>query len=261
MILAKDIDKKGLIVFSESESVAHSLAQQKLEISWELKQTVNISEKELKLLLKGYDVSVLCDQYSFMGPAIVERRSVGSHFLQYIDLVRKEAGQLWGYSLFSEAFKEVFLSSIQNQDFKGPVIFLGASPLALPIIQILAAFGFDDFVFLTLKEDRSLNKKLMDNLKGLLGIRVSVVDSAAFIQSQKEYSFCFVMSSNYPKQTLEDMSYFHFLSSKSMVFNAIGESNFLFKEIRALEVSVTDFEKILGSWMGALKKNLSNLPQ
>ncbi|MEM7646648.1 MAG: hypothetical protein AAF203_07055, partial [Pseudomonadota bacterium] len=43
-------------------------------------------------------------------------------------------------------------------------------------------------------------------------------------------------------QILEDMSYFHFLSNQSLVFDLSGHSNFLFPEVRALGVQVIGYQ-------------------
>ena len=189
--------KKGLILYSTSGKVAQAFAEVDAgssRIQWETHQEDLPTKESLKIHLENFDVAILLDDFSFLGPSVVQRRSVGSHFLQYIDLVVREDGQFWGYSLFSEAYREVLLQSIQNQDFKGPVIFLGTSPIALPIIQVLANFGFNDFVFLMLNREKRRSTEILKNMKGLLGITVSSVDSAAFIQSQKEGSKVQILS-------------------------------------------------------------------
>ena len=52
------------------------------------------------------------------------------------------------------------------------------------------------------------------------------------------------------------MSYFHFLSSQSMVFDMVGSSNFAFDEVRALGVKTMEFSKIRQVWGKALQKAL-----
>lgn len=254
--------KNGLILFTKEHPFYNSLAQDsvlKAFANWTLQSQEAMETKVLKEILLSYDYSILSDLHTIEAHKSIHHRSVGSHFLKYIDLVVNEGGKLWGYSAFSEVFREVLLRSIQNQDYKGSVIFLGQSPLALPVIDVLASFGFEDFVFLQLAADRSIQKFMDRELSGLWGVEVSTVDSAAFIQSQKEYSFCFVMEPEYPLQTLEDMSYFHFLSTNSLVFDLVGESNFLFQEVEALGVEVMKFKGIRELWVKILGHKLDEI--
>ncbi len=251
---------KGQVLFSGSQSFLEKLVADKdlnLSVDWEVLNLDLSKPIGLKETLFNADLSILGDKLCIDAFAAVNHTSVGSHFLKYIDFISCENGKLWGYSVFSQVYKEVLLKSIQNQDFKGSVIFLGQSPLALPVIEVLASFGFKDFVFLEL-ESAHQEVDLFDKKQaGLLGVEISRVDSAAFIQSQKEYSFCFVMESKYPSQTLEDMSYFHFLSSNSLVFDLIGESNFLFREVEALGVEVMGFPSIQEIWIQHLRRRVS----
>ena len=172
---------------------------------------------------------------------IVARRSVSSHFLNYFDFLENRNGELWGYSLFSDVFYQAILNAIENQDFKGPVIFLGNHPLIYPVFNVLARFGFEEFVFLQLTDEPFDKNLLAEMNKGFWGLKFSSVDSTAFIQSQKEYSMCFVLDQCYSQQILDDMSYFHFLSQRSLVFDLVGNSNFMFKEVKALGVGVVTF--------------------
>ncbi len=254
--------KSGLILINENHSFYDSLLQDESIaefVNWKLLKREGMTGRDLKQLLSQYDFTMLSDNHCLDGFKAINHRTVGSHFLKYIDLVSNENGQLWGHSVFSEVFRDMLLQSIQNQDFKGSVIFLGQSPLALPVIDVLASFGFEDFVFLQLFSDRAIQKYIDREASGLLGINISTVDSAAFIQSQKEYSFCFVMESNYPDQTLEDMSYFHFLSTKSLVFDLMGESNFLFKEVQDLGVEVMEFASLRQVWVKILSHKFDEL--
>lgn len=173
----------------------------------------------------------------------ITHRSVGSHFLHYIDFIFRNQGQNWGYSLFSEAFIEVFRDQIKTQNYKGSVIFLGENHFVAPTLSALAQFGFQDFVFLELSDPLTIEDYSSEK-SGIFNISVSKVNSQAFVQSQKEYSLCFVMQDEYPQQTLEDMSYFHFLSNQSMVFDLSGNSNFFFDEVKALGVEAVLFDEI-----------------
>lgn len=175
---------------------------------------------------------------------IVNHRSVKSHFLQYFDYLEKRDGAWWGYSLYSEIFHQILLSAIKNQDYKGSVIFLGVNSLVFPIVEVLTGFGFTDFVFLNCSSESGSIEESLKTYKGFIGAQFSTVDSTTFIQSQKEYSLCFVMDDVYSTQILDDMSYFHFLSTQSMVFDIASSSNFLFKEVKALGVDVVSSEQI-----------------
>ena len=203
----------------------------------------NLSSESLEQQVKESDICVASGNVCLSLSETVKYRSVASHFINYIDFVTKQEGKLWGQSVFSEVFLGVLLKTIQNQDFKGSVIFLGNNPLVLPTLEVLARFGFEDFVFVDLEDNGDFDY-YQKHLSGILKTKISKVDSTAFIRSQKEYSLCFVMRESYSQQTLDDMSYFHFLSSQSIVFDLSGNSNFLFKEVKALGVSVTEHKVI-----------------
>jgi hypothetical protein len=213
----------------------------------------------LKKMIKEYDYTFLGGEECCRVTNIVNRRSVDSHFLNYIDLVYQKEGKLWGESIFSSAFKQILLGSIKNSNYKGSVIFLGYSSLLLPVIDVLSSFGFTDFVFLKLRENSFDTARFESGISGLIGAQTSVVNSTAFIQSQKEYTFCFVIEDVYEQQTLEDMSYFHFLSNKSIVFDLSGQSNFLFKEVIALGVNLTSYENIREIWLHCLRQRVQKL--
>ena len=90
-------------------------------------------------------------------------------------------------------------------------------------------------------------KSLEQSTQGLYDLKLTTVDSNQFIQSQKEYSMCLIAEKNYSKEELEDMSYFHFLSSKSMIFDLVGQSNFQYAEAKALGVGLVPFDDLLQS--------------
>lgn len=196
--------------------------------------------KELNELIKDKDIILIDRELRTSLSRLVQHRSVSSHFIQYFDYLEKREGRWWGYSVYTSIFYQVMVNAIKNKDYKGSVIFLGANPLVLPIMEVLTGFGFVDFVFLDSEDNDSMIPNLAKHTKGFIGIKVSVVDSTAFIQSQQEYSLCFVMNQNYSRQILDDMSYFHFLSSQSIVFDVVGSQNFLFKEVKALGVDIIE---------------------
>jgi hypothetical protein len=252
----------GQILYPQGHGFFEQLAREPAfqEIAdWDSTALTRMSKQELESLLAEKDVSLLFGKLCFDAYQVVHHRSLDSHFLHYIDLVTYERNQLWGQSVFSQVFHSILLQSIQNQDYKGAVIFLGQSPLVQPVIDVLAGFGFGDFDFLQLPTEKSATSQFDQSKTGLLGVKISAVDSAAFIQSQKEYSFCFVMQSNYPQQTLDDMSYFHFLSANSLVFDLVGESNFLFKEVKALGVGVMGFPELQKLWTQTLRTKIGEV--
>ncbi len=219
-----------------TEFLKNSSQLQESDVDW----TAFSSKEELEKSsqLTQFDFGVARGPFCLQLGRIVKRRSVGSHFLKYIDFVKVEKGDLWGRCLFFEVLEKVIRTHIRTQDYKGSVIFLGDSPLIYPSLGVLSQFGFNDFVFLNLHEENESTYSYQDAVAGLFDVKTATVNSDAFIQSQKEYSLCFVLEDFYSQQTLEDMSYFHFLSGNSMVFDLAGESNFLFEEVKALGVEV-----------------------
>ena len=90
-------------------------------------------------------------------------------------------------------------------------------------------------------------KGLKKSTQGIFDIQLSTIDSSNFIQSQKEYSICLVAEKEYSGDEIEDMSYFHFLSAKSMIFDLVGQSNFQYEEVRALGVGIVEHEILLNN--------------
>lgn len=222
--------------------LTEELSQQGVNIAWS--EVSQESEMTLEERARACDAVIVNGPQSLEMYKVINYRSVGSHFLDYIDLIENRAGKLWGHSLYSEVFFDCLLQAVRNQDYKGSVIFLGEHPRVLPMLEVLAKFGFKDFDFLNLSNERPVFDHVQTKIQGFLDTQVSSVESAAFVRSQKEYSLCFVLFDQYSPQILEDMSYFHFLSTNSMVFDFSGQSNFLFKEVRALGVDVFDFAQI-----------------
>ena len=116
------------------------------------------------------------------------------------------------------------------------------------MVQVLSRFGCREITFLQTAEHqvRALDD-LQKATKSIFDLRLSLVDSTAFIQSQKEYSLCLVAENSYSEEVIEDMSYFHFLSSKSMIIDLVGQSNFQYDDVKALGVGLIDFEILLNS--------------
>ena len=171
----------------------------------------------------------------------ISYQTVRSHFMNYCDYLEKKDGKWWAQSVFSEIFHPIMLDVVRRQKFKGPAIFLGISPLCIPILDTLARVGVNEVAFLKVADEvSSMEEEFHESLGALFGIRFTQVDSTAFIQSEKEYAFCFVAKENYASQVLDDMSYFHFLSQRSTVFDLCRKSNFLFPEVKALGVRVIE---------------------
>ena len=234
-----DITEIGPPIPGLKEEINKLVSENKIKLDWKNEISDSIEEK-----LNLVDFAIVNGDECLEIYKTINHRSVGSHFLNYIDFVFKDDNKSWGYSTFTEAFVEVFRSSIKSHDYKGSVIFLGHNHLVAPTLSALNQFGFNEFVFLELDEPLDVDHYL-SHKTGLFDVKVSKVNSQAFIQSQKEYSLCFSMYDNYPQQTLDDMSYFHFLSNQSMVFDLSGNSNFLFEEVKALGVEVVDYQQVL----------------
>ncbi len=236
-ILSPEIEGNVQKELQEKVSIAN------IEVEWT--EYVSADEFDKGKILTQYDFGVVRGSFCLELAKIVKRRSVGSHFLNYIDFIKvDQKKELWGQCLFKAVLEKVFRNHIKSQDYKGAVIFLGESPLIYPSLGVLSGFGFNDFVFLQSGESGGSLRDYKSALSGLFDVKTNSVNSEAFIQSQKEYSLCFVLENNYTEQTLEDMSYFHFLSSRSMVFNLAGQSNFLFDEVKALGVNVVEYDEL-----------------
>lgn len=232
---------------SDSEINWESIISCADEVSVNYESILNCSPQdinELKSKMLNKNIVLVDSSLRLELSKIVNHRSVKSHFLKYFDYIEMREGKWWGYSLYSEIFYQVLLGAIKNQDYKGSVIFLGNSPVVFPILEVLTSFGFNDFVFMDCSSrDEGVDLKLK-SYQGFIGANFSMVDSTTFIQSQKEYSLCFVIDKTYSAQVIDDMSYFHFLSSRSMVFDIVGSTNFLFKEVGALGVDIVEFDTI-----------------
>lgn len=171
----------------------------------------------------------------------ISHQTVQSHFMHYCDYLEKKNGKWWAGSTFSDFFHPVMLDVLRKNPFKGPAIFLGLSPICVPVLEVLTRVGVSEVAFLKVDNDSfSMHKKFHDSLNSFFGVQFAEVDSTAFIQSEKEYAFCFVARENYRAQVLDDMSYFHFLSQRSTVFDLCGKSNFLFDEVKALGVPIIE---------------------
>lgn len=239
---------KTLNAFAISPEVQDWLTQFKsemnfsdLEINWKGFETKDELQKNGDL--SSFDFGLANGRSCLDLSKLVKRRTVGSHFLNYIDFVKVHNGDLWGQCLFYSVLEKILRTNIKTQDYKGSVIFLGDSPLIYPALGVLSQFGFSDFVFLQLKDNKADEPSYESAVSGLFNVKIDSVNSDDFIQSQREYSMCFVLENHYSTQTLEDMSYFHFLSSNSMVFNLAGKSNFLFNEVKALGVNVVEAQE------------------
>lgn len=226
---------------------------QSLQLHWTHLESVEVSE--FKKLMEDYDLTLIQGPLSLNLHKVLPHRSIGSHFIRYTDCVFLEDRQLWGHAIFSQVIGRILKKYVRDHDAKGPVIFLGEGSLILPTVQTLAQQGFKDFVFLKLVDENTF-EPITSASTGLLDIKASSVDSNAFIQSQKEYSLCFVMQDEYSMQTLEDISYFHFLSNQSIVFDFSGRSNFSFKEVAALGVESVNFKVLSEAWASILSEKI-----
>jgi len=187
--------------------------------------------------LREFGISFLHGQRCVDVNDIVHHRSLDVHYVNYLDVIENKNGKLWGDSLFSKSFRQIFLDLRKNRQLSGSVIFLGGATYLSPIVDTLAKFGFRDFNFLC-------NEKEFNNVqhlsKNLVGVDLRVLDSTQLIQSSKEYSLCIITSGQYPESVLSDISYFHFLSQRSLVLNMVGDSNFPFQEVSALGTEVVE---------------------
>ena len=198
----------------------------------------HIEEKDFEIsadTIKQFDVSLLNGQGCIEVGDLVHHSNLNLHYIKYFDVIENIKGKLWGDSLFSKSFNQVFLDLRKNRQLAGSVIFLGGAPYYSPIVYTLAKFGYRDFNFLCTQEEFATVAKISKNL---IDVRLHLLDSAELIQSSKEYSLCLVTSLRYPESVLSDISYFHFLSQRSLVLNLVGDTNFPFQEVSALSTEV-----------------------
>lgn len=250
--------KNTLICFFDEQSLIAKHLKARVEKNWQLDFRGKLEDPSQLSLAEG-ELAFFQGNICLSLNSKVARRSVGSHFLSYIDWVGVNRGELWGESLFSEAFYQSILGAFKNQNFKGAVIFLGDNPMSVPVVDTLAGFGFSQFDFLNLESENKSFQHIQSRVKGIFDTKASLVDSESFVRSQTEYSLCFVLYDHYEEQILDDMSYFHFLSNKSIVFDLSGQSNFLLKEVKALGVDLVDFDDLMASYMDIVEKRLSQL--
>lgn len=219
----------------ETDFLTKELKEMGLTLEWQCfqEQDFEISTENLK----KFDISFLCGQSCVNVNDIVHRRNLDIHYIHYLDVIENKKGELWGDSLFSRSFKQVFLSLRKNRQLSGSIIFLGGAAYLSPIVDTLAKFGFRDFNFLCKDEEF---KQVLQISKNLVGVHLQILDSTQLIQSSKEYSLCFVTADQYPESVLSDISYFHFLSQRSLVLNLVGISNFPFQEVSALGTEVVE---------------------
>ncbi len=252
-----------LLYLSDKErSQTQFFSEKSSELPLEFFQISPDAEKTgLLKKLKEYPCSFIESSLCVDINQLLHQHSSLSHRLGYSDLVLNKSGSLWGENLFSEAFNHCFMDLMQKHKYQGSVLFLGIQPQATPIIEVLSRFGFTDFVFLDTKEAVSEFAELGERLKRFLKVQITRVDPNHFLKGQKTFSLCFVVDDHYEQQIIEDMSYFHFLSDHSCVFDLSRTSNFLFKEVKALGVEVVEFRTIENSYLKFIKDFLKkNLP-
>jgi|GEM_PF-7048079 len=195
--------------------------------------------------LQPFEVALLCPSRRVDVAKKIESLSVNSHLLSYCDFLERRNDQWWARSLLGNVFNQLLVEVLKIRDFKGPVIFLGYSPLVLPLIEVLGRFGFTDIFFLETQETSNLSQpEFLRATKPMINLKLSTIDSTAFIQSQREYALCFLLDKHYTTEVLEDMSYFHFLSARSTVFDMSGGSNFQYEEVKALGVHLIESSEI-----------------
>ncbi len=237
----------------EVDFLTKELKAQGLTLDW---QTFEEKDFEISLHnLKKFDISFLCGWSCVEVNNIVHRRKLDIHYMNYLDVIENINGNLWGDSLFSHSFKQVFLNLRKNRQLSGSVIFLGGSANLSPIVDTLAKLGFQDFNFLCNEEEF---KHVQQISKNLVRVNLQVLDSTQLIQSSKEYSLCFVSDGQYPDSVLSDISYFHFLSQRSLVLNLVGTSNFPFQEVIALGTEVVDPDSLTDVRQTHLREKILN---
>ncbi len=248
--LSLQTDRKNLRFFSD-------VLDEKL--SFDLESIEDATDKtHLIKTLKKAPVTLIESDLCYDVFQNLQHHSSLSYRLGYSDIVVNKAKSLWGENLFSEAFYQCFMRVLKKQRFSGSVLFLGVKPISIPIIEVLSRYGFSDFVFLDTKDSTLEFHNIQNRLKTFLSGHVSKVVPSYFLKSQKNFSLCFVVDDVYDSQILEDMSYFHFLSDHSCVFDLSRRSNFLFKEVKALGVEVVELKTIEDYYLDVLVSFINN---
>lgn len=247
--MAKPIDVSILTepenIYSDWEQIKSALSESVSCQFNDVLTTRSQLKESLKKTFQESDVILVDIPFRIQVEKHISYQTVRSHFMNYCDYLEKKDDKWWAQSTFSEIFHPLMLDVVRTQKFKGPAIFLGISPLCIPILDTLARVGVAEVAFLKVDDEvSSMEKEFHDSLGALFGIQFVQVDSTAFIQSEKEYAFCFVAKETYGNQVLDDMSYFHFLSQRSTVFDLCRKSNFLFSEVKALGVRVIEEKEL-----------------
>ena len=99
---------------SDWETAIGNRLKDQFEIQWVEKQS--LSTEELALSLKNHDFSLIQGELSLQLKKIVVRRSVKSFFIDFIDFVYHQGGEIWGRSLFSEVVSKLLKTYIRDQD-------------------------------------------------------------------------------------------------------------------------------------------------
>ena len=192
--------------------------------------------------VKPFDLAFLSQHFCLQASEFVHHFSVGSHFLKYADILYWDAGQLWGAGLVEEALAQVFRHNLSIHRKNESVLFVGTGSSFWPIVRTLSQFGCHDFRVLEVGQSIEFDSDFLRKI-GLFQLNLSTIESETFLESQHEYGLCFVMEDQYPQESLEDMSYFHFLSNQSLVFDFSGHSNFAFSDLEQLGVKVVSFKE------------------
>lgn len=221
------------------KQIKESLNSIDLEISYEQVGADELEPK--KEHFPDESLTLIKGELSYKMQGLVAHMTSSSHFSGHMDCIENYAGRLWGRSLLSHSFEHSFLRLRKSHSLGGRVLFLGSSPLANPLMAVLAKMGFSEFSFLSSGKDFERAKK---QCQTLIGVKVQEVVSTDLIQSSKEYSLCFVLEKNYPDTTLSDLSYFHFLSVQSLVLEMTSGSNFPFSEVKALGTEIVSIDQI-----------------
>lgn len=241
-------EKLNLMILTDQKELSQfSIAKNSLLKSTGWSWTHHVLDGDLDLAeakIKEHPFTIVEGESCQKVKQLIQFRSLGSHFLNYVDIIENRGGELWGNSLFTRGFQEVLYNVVKAQGSKGSVVFLGRSPLIYPILEVLAQFGFEDFDLLVVDEKIEQTAAFERMSSSFLKTKITSIHSTALIRSQKEYYLCFVLSDHYSTQIIEDMSYFHFLSTHSFVFDLSAQSNFHFAEVKALGVEVIGFPTI-----------------
>lgn len=235
-----------LVLASSSEE---NPTYQWLKQSCDLEHKIATDLKDILTALRKEKQSILLmDRLPLQAQSDGFQLSTVSYRLGFADFITCQNNRWIADSLYLNVFFRLLTRTLQKQSLSGLVLFLGLQPLAVPIIEAAHKLGFNHFVFLKTEHSEMEQTEVLERTKAFLNIKIDWMESHEFLNDQRSYALCFVMDQDYEAAVIEDMSYFHFLSENSCVFDIAKARSFQFDGVEDIGVPVVRFEE----WMPLL---------